>query len=246
MIAQKLKSKIHSAFYLVALSTIFICSCTKSVTRENDNQCRYDTTLHENGAVKIIQAKKGKRGNGLFRRYYPNGIIELITTLKNGKVNGPKLQFYRSGEVEAVINLKEGMKYGESRFFYQNGMIETYRFWVNDTLLYKAKFDTNGSLTEEDGDGHILHGPGLMRINNFFVDSIELTMINPPTTTSILTIKQLDADSNSLQMDTFPCNGSVLTLHVEKAAEKPKYLDVTHILTYADGATQEISYWWVK
>lgn len=241
------KSKTKGKLFRLIFFAIFMSACGGETVPFDTEKRGYDTVFYSDGVIKSINGVHGDVRNGPFASFFKEGLLRTMGVYKEGKLSGVKVQFFKTGELCGVTNWDRGNRHGETKFFNKDGMIRSYSFWKNDTLLFKCEYSPNGAMISEEGEGIIAIRPKLIDIDLFFEDSIAVIMANPPMTNPHLAITQFGPDSNKLKSDTFKCNGSVLTLHLNDAGSPPTTVVISHILENTMNETRKEShYFWER
>jgi len=130
-------------FAVLLLSVFLLISCKKE---EKEINVYYPDGKLWKKSVFMSTADKDK--NYTLYEFYQSGAIKLITHFENGLRQGRCVGFYdKSGVAESVFFYENDKLSGIGRYYGKDGMITDKGLFINDSLVVKEEFLTNGKYT---------------------------------------------------------------------------------------------------
>jgi len=91
-------------------------------------------SYHANGQIKIEQAYKDGKEEGLSREWYDNGQLKSEYTVIAGEFNGPFRAWYENGQRNVDFTFKNNKRGGVFRTWHENGQQESEITYKNDEV----------------------------------------------------------------------------------------------------------------
>ena len=124
--------------FFVLLNLLFY-SCTKT-----------EKSYWENGKLKSVLQKKGRRYNGLSTWYYSDGIKQHQCNYVNDMLQGTSSRWYNNGRLCSIDNYKDNLRQGKSLGYDMDGNLNHEANYYLDTLdgPYKEYYSTGQAKVE--------------------------------------------------------------------------------------------------
>jgi len=148
-----------SRIILVAVSIVFISSCSQGTTDKKNTTTNSDsgkTAAHFDSTVVVAQHTDSipPLWTGDYEKKWPNGVIMMKGEYKYGKRWGQWLSFYDTGKLWSEGLYKDGIRDGHSIVYYENGNKHFEGNYTNGIMTGKWKlFKEDGTLEQEKDYG---------------------------------------------------------------------------------------------
>jgi hypothetical protein len=123
----------YQAFFLLAISFLFIWGSCHDASREKFEVLDYYDNGKPRISVKVVDVENGKL---LHKVFYENGELKSQFFTKNEKLYGKALQYYPSGQLKKQQYYKEGRRHGEGYDYKLSSEVITKHYYFHDSLIY--------------------------------------------------------------------------------------------------------------
>ncbi|MBN1144468.1 MAG: hypothetical protein JXA72_08590 [Bacteroidales bacterium] len=131
-------------FVLLLLSVSLLISCKKE--EKEFNEYYPDGKLWKKS---VYESSKDKDKNYTLFEFFESGSIKSVTRFENGMKQGRCISYYDRNEVaESVFFYENDKLSGIGRYYGKDGMITDKGLFINDSLVVKEEFYTNGKYTQ--------------------------------------------------------------------------------------------------
>lgn len=131
-------------FILLLISVSLLISCKKE--EKEINEYYPDGKLWKKS---VFESSKDKDKNYTLYEFYESGAIRSVTRFENGLRQGRCISFYdRSEAAESVFFYDHDKLSGIGRYYTKDGILTDKGLFINDSLVVKEEFFTNGKYTK--------------------------------------------------------------------------------------------------